>query len=334
MLPGLGMARQSVRVADAHTCQNNIPPRDQWDGNAGYCGEVALISAGLYYGQYISQYDARVVATKAARQNKGQLLLGKNDAYAAAQMHLSATEWDSSAEQDTDQFLVWVKENALRGYPVAIGIFANEFRFYGDTDPNAGDDEYDHIVPVTGIGSNHPLSDLSYYGDDIVYFSDNGLWGSYTNPPYSFSYGFDSFQATRSEANAKAGAIYSLCNDGCNYGIAITGVLDLNGDTLPVRVDTNVNNEQPAIKDGTNTRPPSMALKLTITVSSLQPNIVYNLYRYNNLDLVPDSDFNANASKASESWVIQISSGKTYVMTQQINSDEIAVYRAVKATAP
>jgi hypothetical protein len=38
---------------------NDIPPRLQWNHNAGYCGEVSLISAGLYYGQYISQYDAR-----------------------------------------------------------------------------------------------------------------------------------------------------------------------------------------------------------------------------------------------------------------------------------
>ena len=334
MFPAAGTARQHVKITDAHTCQNNIPPRYQWDGNSGYCGEVALISAGLYYGQYVSQYDSRTIATKFARQNKGQLLLGKNDAYAAAQMHLDAVEWDSGDEQNADKFLVWVKEHVLNGYPVAMGIYTNEFRFYGDTDPDAGDDEYDHIVPVTGVGSNHPLSDLSYYSDDIIYFSDNGLWGSDTNPPYNFCYGFDSFQASRSQANAKTGAIYSLCNDGTNYGIAITGVMDLNGDTVPVRLDTNVKNEQPAIKDGSNTRPDPMSLTLTVTVSNLQPGIVYNLYRYNNFDAVPDRDFNANAGSASQSCVVQIASGKTFVMTQQISSDEIAVYRAVKASAP
>jgi len=28
----------------------DIPPRYQWNANNGYCGEVAFISVGLYYG--------------------------------------------------------------------------------------------------------------------------------------------------------------------------------------------------------------------------------------------------------------------------------------------
>ena len=67
---------------------NDIPPRLQWNHNSGYCGEVSLISAGLYYGQYISQYDTRAIATQGAPQNKDQLLLGINDQYAATQMRL------------------------------------------------------------------------------------------------------------------------------------------------------------------------------------------------------------------------------------------------------
>jgi hypothetical protein len=46
---------------DLNTWTNNIPPRLQWEANFGYCGEVSLISAGLYYGQYLSQYDARAI---------------------------------------------------------------------------------------------------------------------------------------------------------------------------------------------------------------------------------------------------------------------------------
>jgi len=42
----------------------------QWDANYGYCGEVSLISAGLYYGQYISQYDARALASPNVPQIK------------------------------------------------------------------------------------------------------------------------------------------------------------------------------------------------------------------------------------------------------------------------
>ncbi len=327
-------ANHTCSFTDAHFYHNNIPPRYQWDSNSGYCGEVSLISAGLYYGQYVSQYDARAIAIKNTPQNKGQLLLGMNDLYTAKQMHLSAIEWNTDAEQNTDQFLAWVKQNVVNGHPVAIGIYTNEYLFYTDTDPDAGQPDYDHIVPVTGIGSNHPLADPNYYADDVLYFSDNGLWGDPKNPRYNFSFAFGPFQATRQEANAKTASIYSLSNDASNYGIAITGIMDLNNDTLPVRLKTDPNSESPEIDDGSSVRPAPEPLLLTLTISSLQPGVLYNLYRYNDLALVPDSAFNAHAENATQHWPIQISSGTTYVMTKQINSDEIAVFRCVRASAP
>lgn len=109
--------------------------------------------------------------------------------------------------------------------------------------------------------------------------------------------------------------------------------MDINGDTLPVRVDTNVNYEKPEIQDGTSTRPAPMPLVLTITISHLQPGVEYNLYRYNAFASVPNEQFNAHASSASQSWKIEIAAGDRYVMTQEISSDEIAIYRAVKASA-
>ncbi len=318
---------------NAFSKHNAIPPRFQWDENSGYCGEVSLISAGLYYGQYISQYDARKIANERDSQ-RIQLLLGLNDGYAAEKMHLKAIEWSCADEQTTDQFLAWVKQNVVKGYPVAIGVYTNEYLFYGNKKPNAGDEEYDHIVTVTGIASNHPLNNPNYYGNDVITFSDNGLWTSSSGVQYFFSYGMDDFQADRKEANAVGGAIYSLSNSGSNYGIAIAGVIDLNGDTLPVRVETNFNYEWPEIKDHSNKRPAAMPLELTINVFGLEPNVVYNLYRYSDLESVPTSHFNAHASQAFERWQFQISSGSNYAMVQQINTDEMAIYRCVRESAP
>lgn len=321
---------------DNHLKKNNIPPRIQWNENFGYCGETSLISAGLYYGQYISQYEARAIASKNKPQNKegSQLLLGVNDAKAASLMHLNAIEWDTAAEKSTDQFLAWVKQNVVKGYPVAIGVYTNEYLFYQNTKPNAGDPDYDHIVPVFGVDSNRLITDPNYYAFDTIYFSDNGLWGDPSNPPFIFSYPFGSFQASRKQANAKNGPVYSLANDGSNYGIAITGVKDLNGDTLPVRVDTNFNAELPSIKNGTSKRPAPMLLELAITISKLEPFVEYHLYRYNNLKDVPDSDFNAHGDQAYAKWKILIDSGSTFAMTDNIMSNEVAVYRAVRADAP
>jgi len=88
------------------------------------------------------------------------------------------------------------------------------------------------------------------------------------------------------------------------------------------------------MKNGSDTRPNPMPLVLTVTVSNLVPGVLYKFYRYNNFGLVPDADFNAHAAQASQSWTIQISSGNSWVMTQNILSDEIAAYRAVPVLGP
>jgi len=328
-------------AATTYTAGSRLPPRIQWNANYGYCGETAFVSAGLYYGQYISQYDARAIASKNTRQSleSSQLLLGVNDVAAAKAMHLNATAFNTAKQSTSRAFLTWVKSNVVAGSPVVIGVFANQARFYGTANLNAGDTEYDHIVTVTGITSTRSLTGpttgpTTYYADDVLTFNDGGLWtGTNGQPQNSFSYSFGTFATTRQRANSKTGAVYSL-KSGANYGIAITGIIDLNRDTVPVRLTTSVNAETPTMVDGSNTRPAAKPVTLTITVSSLKPGTTYNLYRYSSMANVPDSAFNANAAKAAQKWTITIPSGSTYTLTQTINSNEIAVYRAVPAGAP
>jgi hypothetical protein len=174
-----------------------------------------------------------------------------------------------------------------------------------------------------------------YYADDIITFNDNGLWTVIPNgqPQNVFSYSFGTFAATRQQANAKTAPVYSLKN-GPDYGIAITGITDLSRETVPVRLATNVNAETPGIVNNSTTRPAAKPVTLTITVSGLTPGVTYNLYRYSSMAAVPTSNINANAAKAAQKRVITITSGSTYTMTQTINSNEIAVYRAVPVGAP
>lgn len=109
----------------------------------------------------MSQYDSRIAACGSAAQNRCEMLLGVNDETAAANMHFAATEYNTRQEQSTRDFLVWIKKNVLAGKLVVMGVFMNEFIFYGETSPSAGDEDYDHIVPVVGISSNHPLSGMN-----------------------------------------------------------------------------------------------------------------------------------------------------------------------------
>jgi hypothetical protein len=322
----------TIGFANTHT--NDVGSRLQWMHNSGYCGEVSLIAASLYYGQYISQYDVRALVSK--DQTGGSLLLGVNDAEAAEKLHLKYEEWNTEAQENTDQFLVWMKQNVVNGYPVAIGVYANQTLFETGFQ---GDPDYDHIVSVSTLTSSHPLNDPTYYGTDQVGFSDNGLWENQNTPVYFFNYSFDPFQASRKDANAATAAVYSLpiCtlnNNVVNYGIAIQGVADLNGDTLPVRIQTDYNFEDPSIGRQSNKRPLPMPLNLTVTVSNLEPLVPYNLYLYNNLESVPESDFNAHASQAYKKRSFEIRDGSTYTIVDPIQSDEIAVYRCVKASAP
>jgi hypothetical protein len=136
-------------------------------------------------------------------QNNCELLIGVNDVKTANQMHINSISW---TKRNTTQFLAWVKKNVLAGYPVTIALFMNQ------------------------------LNDTSYYADDVIIFSDNGLWMPPGGPPYIFNYTFGSFQANRKEANKPKAALYSLSRATHNYGLTMTGVKDVNGDCVPVSV--------------------------------------------------------------------------------------------------
>jgi hypothetical protein len=335
------LAAASARAEESTPAQNTslaIPPRLQWNANHGYCGETSFISAGLYFGQYCSQFTARSLASPGVPQSSpnSQLLLGVNDLSAAQALHLAAFAWKPSPASTPADFLVWVETQILAGHPVAIGVFTNEYLFYGNTTPTAGDPNYDHIVPVLGISQQPPAANPPTYNPaDSLTFSDNGLWAPPPHPPaFLFTYTLDEFPKTRTEANAKSGPIYSLKSNGKNYGIAFTSVADLNHDTIPVRVTTSTDSELPAMKNGDNTPPPPEPITLTVTVSLPDQSAAYNLYCYSSFTSVPDSKFNANARQASAHWLIPAHSGPAFVVKLPILSNQIAAFRAVQTTAP
>jgi len=325
-------------LAATYTDSLAIPARLQWNGNYGYCGEVSFISAGLYYGQYVSQYDARAIASPGVSQSleASQLLVGANDANAATRMHLAYAQPTGSALTSAPAFLAWVKGKVVSGVPVIIGVYMNSYKFYGSRNLNYGDSDYDHIVTVTGFTSTHaPTTPATYYSDDKITVEDHGVWTGTSNgvPPYSFQYALGTFQQTRKTANATTAEVYSLKNGG-NYGIAITGIVDTDKKTVPVRLTTSQNFESPAIRDGSTTRPTASSVNLTITISGLTPGVPYNLYRYSTVSAIPTASFNANAAKAAQKWAVRISSGSTFVQTLTIQSSETAAFRAVPASAP
>ena len=158
------------------------------------------------------------------------------------------------AETSTKKFVAWLKQNVTAGYPVAIGVFVNEYLFYGNTDPQAGSS------PATTMWCRWPAwrrtRCIAEMANTVratwITFNDNGEWSPGGDPPYVFTYKAGPFQNDRAGANSPSGSIYSLPNTGQNYGIAITGVMDTNHDTVPVQVTTSVNDEEPEIQNGSN----------------------------------------------------------------------------------
>ncbi len=300
----------------------NLSAREQWLGNYGYCGETAFVAAGLYYGQYLSQYEARVVASRGLAQNRreSQLLLGVNDRQTAARLRLTCETWEPAEGRTTEQFLVWAARHLEQGSPVIVGVWMNQRLFYGNSNPTAGDSEYDHIVSLVGADAGS------------LRFSDHGLWSPSGSRPYLFEEPLEAMQGDRVRAN-RSNRPYGLDQDGNLYAIALTGIADKHRQTVPVRIETDPSSEPP-IPDRSAARPPAVPLRLAVTVSQLQPGIRYRLYRYDDWDSVPETDFNANADLAVQSWDLDAARGTSTMVEVQIRSDEIAVFRAVPLTAP
>jgi hypothetical protein len=329
---------------------NAIGPRYQWEHNNGYCGEVSFISAGLYYGQYLSQYDVRTLAwasqsaadrekTKDIQQSV-QLLLRMDNAPVAKLLRLEA---DVCKVEGSLTFLHWVKKNVVSGYPVIMGVFNNEYLIYNDKVTTDGDTEYDHIVPVMGWGSSRPLNGDDIHGD-VILLSDNGLYGPCTCPipddtvAYYYHYPIPYFLADRVLANTKhdANRVYSLLSlaekketGRMNYAIAIKGVLDENKETLPVKLTTSKNYEYPEIMND-HDRPESLSVTLTITVAGLTPGQTYYLYHYEDENDVPVKNFNA---ESGDPWQEIEATAATWTGSMVIQSKDKAFFRAVNKNA-
>lgn len=315
----------------SNTASLDIEPRLQWNANYGYCGETSLISAGMHFGQYASQWTVRDLASPGVDQTEqeSQLLLGVNDLAAATRMRLSAIAYDSQGQRSTPQFLAWVKSQIVRGWPVIIGVLINST----ESDiAGPGDEEYDHIVPVLGVSSASRLSagDRRYRPTDVLVFSDND--GDVPSSIYRPT--FRAFQRSRSSANQAGAPMYSLLNHPRNYGIAITGIQDPEHVTIPVRLTSSLDGEGAQEQERLTAPPTPLPMVLTATVTIPDQAVAYRVYAYDDFDKVPISDFNAAAGNAIASWTIPPGAGPTWTMQIPIMSNQTRAFRAVAVTAP
>jgi hypothetical protein len=164
--PGLA-SREVVAAPLTHRWESGMHPRLQWLGNDGYCGEVSAVMAAMRFGSYLSQYDVRSVATGGNQSE--YYLVGENDAAASRKLRLASHEYPNSCvpgapRSCSEEYLAWVKRMSRKGHAVTVTVYMNNYLFYGDTDPQAGEPDYDHIVSVLSVESAH--DDDDYHDDD------------------------------------------------------------------------------------------------------------------------------------------------------------------------
>jgi hypothetical protein len=316
-----------IQSTSSRGSEIDLPPRYQWGANGGYCGETSFVTAALNNGEYISQYDARYYATGDKTQQQNLFIGDGTDETLAKYLHLKTEEYPHEDKIDPHAFLNWVKDQVLAGNQVIMGVYMNKSVFGEGDQP-----DYDHIVTVVGVKTDAQGNLVS------VQFSDNSLYGNGPKgSPYIFSMTVDQLLKNRQQANLpldKGGSIYSLADATYDYGIAIHGTKG-DSESAPVHIIPNVNNETPAMKDGSSQRPDPSPVTLTVCATDLKPG-TYNIYVYKDMSDVPDGNFNADAKKQGLVPIqITIQPGESsYVFTQQIMSNEQFACRVVPINGP
>jgi hypothetical protein len=243
--PGCGQAQVEKLLGappppgpSAHTIQASRPvtPFYQWESNDGYCGETSLIASGLINGQWMSQFNARLVCgaffgEESNGSGAGLLQVGDPPSSRTnynAQLLIESPDTGVSGEFDFAHAALCGANARLATltYPYQTGYLSGNSGMAGYRDYmrwikaqviaghqvtvavlfNGGSDaQYDHEVSVLKIGTEHAPGDDAYYGDDVLYFEDHGAytlthrdgsWAFAGNPSVPYGAGADAVGCT------------------------------------------------------------------------------------------------------------------------------------------
>ena len=109
-----------------------VVPFYQWQSNNGYCGEVSMIQAGLNHGQWMSQFNARLVCGTGLSQSgpRGWCKSHDNQPHHNAQLLL---ETPGTGFQSSFSLSLPIRKNSgSSGYPK----FNDSLRKRRDVDPS------------------------------------------------------------------------------------------------------------------------------------------------------------------------------------------------------
>ncbi len=286
-------------AATEGTTMLDIPPREQWPNDGGYCGETSLQSIALLYGAWISQDVVRKVAG-------GEMLLGVNDAKALDALHFTYVLWNSESSAPQFQgFAAWLKGNLARQTPAIFSVYLTD----GTNDP-----DYDHIMVATG--ATYRNADV-YSASDTIFFNNN--FGS------ALSRELGAFSATRASCS-KDSLVGGCIPESVDYGVAVTGIVDPSKATRPVSISVAKNSE-PNVSKGAAAE----SMMATGKAAGLTAGTAYALLRYDGYKKVPAGNASEILAAPNTSRVdfTATASEWTFSDPTPFDSDSAVYYRCV-----
>lgn len=265
----------------------DVKPRQQWNTNGGFCGAMSIQTGALAVGAWISQDLVRKANTHGEGHGTPELgyeVLPSNVGETHANLKLDFDEWDyMQPKPQAAAFKVWIKSHLVQGHPIVwFPICKGDSHDpYSGTSDNPNGGAYDHVEPMWGIGSNHPLDDPAVYEDDwILHGSDQDY-----EPYYRFMSTLEddlSMEGNCKDAQAGFGKneMYPCIYNQVTYGAAIKGLKTVA--SLPVTLNVDSQSEPQIRKWAAPSR-----LHGTVTVSGLAEGETYTLYRYGSTEALP-----------------------------------------------
>jgi len=300
-----------------------VPARNQWWHHGAFCGEMSVQSIAMSYGVYLSQKKIRMYASQ--NQNpiyffnpgEGYELSDENMMPTLMKLGFEAEAWDSY-NQPTPQiytYLRWIKHHLVRGHPVVWASRYFEPKFY------------DHMEPVWGIQSKHPLSDPTVYPDDVFAYNFGvGLKRLYRRVDSLFDKndvptGFDKNKGNNCTMTTMECLFYDQ-----NWGYAIKGLMDPKKKSIPTSVDVSDNGFEP-------TPPFVIPTRARVTVHGpLNIGSRYRIFRWDDVFAFPhDSNYENSAYSYVHEFVAKDDTYH-YSDPNEFPSDSTVYYVTVKAS--
>lgn len=292
--PGLCVAPNTTYKA----VSSGPTPGIQWEISGGFCGSWSIQQAALAHGAWISQDLIRKanidwVGPKVMHGDPdlGYEILPINVGFTAGHLKLRYEEWDyNTTKPQAAAYKAWIKKHLLAGSPIVWFPMCKgdhgDGCYGGAGCPNGGN--LDHVEPMYGIFSNHPLNDSAVYEDDwILHASDQDR-----QPYFRRLAQLDDSPAMDGnckDAQAFPGRneMFPCFDQSVTYGMAVQG-LAVDG-TVPTALIVNDVNDEPVDEPNVRTGHKSIKLQATLHIQGLVSGATYTVFRYNSVESLPRS---------------------------------------------